>query len=223
MDNLNLKVSTRKAGKKGAARKLRAEGYIPAILYGNDANMPLSVRANEFEHLVHSGGSHSIVYLGIEGEKKKNTAVIKSVQRDPRNGKIEHIDFLSINIDEEIDTALPVNINGQENSPGLRAGGIIQHGAREIHVRGVARNLPDHIDVDISDMEMGNVLRVGDINAPEGVEIMGNIEEAVISIVQPAKLEEEVPELEAEEPEEVGKEEKAEEVSEEKKEGKSES
>lgn len=223
MDNLKLKVLVREAKKKGAVRKLRADGYIPAVLYGNNTNMPISVRTNEFEHLVNSGGSHSIVYLGIEGDRKKNTVVIKSIQRNPKNGKVEHVDFLSINIDQEIDTVLPVNIIGQENSPGIRAGGIVQHGAREIHIRGIAKNLPDHIDVNISDMEIGNVFRVGDIAAPEGVEMTGNVEEMIVSIVQPAKLEEEVPVIGAEEPEEIGREEKAEEVSEEKKEGKSES
>lgn len=211
MDDLELKVLTRETGKKSAARKLRAKGYIPAILYGNDKNMPISVHANEFEHLVSHGGAHSIINLDVEGEKKKNTAVIKSIQRHIKNRQIEHVDFLSINVNQEIDTMLPVNIIGQENSPGIRAGGIIQHGAREIHVRGIAKDLPDHIDVDISDTDMGSIIRVGDIVPPGSIEIIGNLEEAVVSVVQPAKREEEIPVAEAVEPEEIGKEGKAEE------------
>lgn len=206
MDNIELVAKIREAAKKSAARKLRNEGFLPAVLYGNDyKNTPISVPYKEFSNLVSHGGAHSIITLNVEdGTKQKSSAVIKEIQRNPVRGDYLHVDFLKINLDQEIDSMLPVNIIG--DAEGVRAGGVIQHGIREILIRGIAREMPDHVDVDVSELQIGDVYRVSDIKLPEGLSILSNPEETVVSVVLPAKPVEEEVVTEAEEPGLVGEE-----------------
>lgn len=211
MDNAGLKVKLREGTKKGAARKLRSEGLLPGILYGNKSeSTKIAVPARDLSNLIAHGGLHSIIGLSIEdGDKKKSSAIIKEVQKDPVRGDLLHVDFLKINLNQEMDSSLPINIIG--DSAGVHAGGVVQHGAREITVRAIAKDMPDHIDVDITALEIGDALRVGDVVVPEGMTILSNPEDVICSVVMPAKAAEEIPVTEAEEPELVG-EKKAEEA-----------
>lgn len=205
MESIVLKAIERTGTRKKAAKQVRSEGQIPGVVYGNEHNILVSLSANELEHLVSHGGSHSIINLDLEGSKKKQNVVLKEIQRNPRKGNIQHVDFLLIDLKQEIEQTVPVTILGEEVSAGIRAGGIIQNMTREVVIKGMAKDLPDHIDADISDLEIGSQIRVSDLVAPDGIQILNSPDEGIIAIVTPAKPKEEEIVAEAVEPEEVAK------------------
>jgi large subunit ribosomal protein L25 len=181
-----LKVEKRESVGKGAARRIRRAGKIPAILYGDDGeSMAISVDTKDFMALLHSeAGSHVILRLKIEGLKESPTVIIKDIQRHPIKDSFLHIDFRKIGLDEKITATVPVMTEGE--SPGVKQGGILQRHLWEVEIEALPKDIPDHITVDISSLEMGESIHVSDIPKPGGVEFVTNGEEVVLSILHPA-------------------------------------
>jgi large subunit ribosomal protein L25 len=180
-----LKVEKRESVGKGAARRVRRAGKIPAILYGDDGkSIALSVETKDFVTLLHSeGGSHVILRLNIEGSKESPTVIIKDIQRHPIKDSFLHIDFQKIGLDEKITATVPIVAEGE--SPGVKQGGILQRHLWEVEIEALPKNIPDHIAVDISNLEMGESIHVSDIPKPEGVEFVTDGKEVVLSILHP--------------------------------------
>lgn len=198
MSEVVLKVEKREEIGKGAARKLRREGYVPAVIYGQGfETKSLSVEKKQVREAVF--GDSKLIQLKLKGNKKPTTAMIKQVDFDPITDEILHVDFQRIKMDEKITTVAPVIIVGEEESPGVKVGGITQHGLREIGVECLPNDIPSQIEVDISPLEMGDSIRVKDLQLPEDVETTENPEEPIVTIVPPIIYEEEVEEEEIEE------------------------
>jgi large subunit ribosomal protein L25 len=168
---------------KGVARKLRAAGRVPAILYGHGMQpLPLSVDSKELFHLFHTGaGANGLVDLVVDGAE--HLAMPREVQRDHIKGRFIHVDFLVVRRDEKIEVDVPIRVVGE--SPGVKAGGVLEHHLWDIHVECLPQNVPEAIKVDVSALEIGDSLRVADLTAPGGVEILTNPDESVIAAVQP--------------------------------------
>jgi large subunit ribosomal protein L25 len=168
---------------KGVARKLRAAGRVPAILYGHGMQpLPLSVDSKELFHLFHTGaGANVLVDLVVDGAE--HLAMPREVQRDHIKGRFIHVDFLVVRRDEKIEVDVPIRVVGE--SPGVKAGGVLEHHLWDIHVECLPQNVPEAIKVDVSTLEIGDSLRVADLTAPGGVEILTNPDESVIAAVQP--------------------------------------
>jgi large subunit ribosomal protein L25 len=168
---------------KGVARKLRAVGRVPAILYGHGMDpLPLSVDSKELFHLFHTGaGANVLVDLVVDGAE--HLAMPREVQRDHIKGRFIHVDFLVVRRDEKIEVDVPIRVVGE--SPGVKAGGVLEHHLWDIHVECLPQNVPEAIKVDVSALEIGDSLRVADLTAPGGVEILTNPDESVIAAVQP--------------------------------------
>jgi large subunit ribosomal protein L25 len=168
---------------KGVARKLRAAGRVPAILYGHGMQpLPLSVDSKELFHLFHTGaGANVLVDLVVDGAE--HLAMPREVQRDHIKGRFIHVDFLVVRRDEKIEVDVPIRVVGE--SPGVKAGGVLEHHLWDIHVECLPQNVPEAIKVDVSALEIGDSLRVADLTAPGGVEILTNPDESVIAAVQP--------------------------------------
>lgn len=216
MEILELKVEERQATGKENARKIRGQGLLPAVLYGQDSeSIPLTVDARDFFNLTHSGaGAHVIIKLKMDGDKKAPTVIVKEIQRDPIRDKVLHIDFQKIALNEKIQASVPVNIIG--DSVGIREGGILQHGTWELEVEALPTDIPGHIEVDITDIHVGESIRVRDLPAIEKVLIVAAEDDVIASIIPPPTLKEAAIAPEEEEvepsPEVVGEEaEKAEE------------
>ena len=181
-----LKAEVRGDTGKGIARKLRAGGRVPAVLYGHGQDsVPLSVDAKELYRILHTGaGSNVLVDLIVDGTT--HLSMPREVQQNHIKGQLVHVDFLIVSRTETITIDVPVREIGE--SPGVKAGGVVEHHLFELHVECLPSDVPEAIDADISTLELGDALRVGDIPAPRGVTILTNTEDSVLAVVVPAVL-----------------------------------
>lgn len=181
-----LKAEKRGDAGKGVARKLRAGGRVPAVLYGHGQDsLPLSVDAKELHRILHTGaGSNVLVDLVVDG--KTHLTMPREVQQNHIKGQLVHVDFLVVNRNETITIDVPVREIGE--SPGVKAGGVVEHHLFELHVECLPSDVPEAIDADISRLELGDALRVEDIPAPRGVTILTNPDDSVLAVVVPAVL-----------------------------------
>ena len=178
-----LVAEKREATGKGVARKLRAAGRVPAVLYGAGLESePLSVDAKDLYHVLHTGaGANVLVDLVVDGTE--HLIIPRDVQRDHIHGKYIHVDLLAVRKDEKIHLSIPVRIVGE--SVGVKAGGVVEHHLWELEVESLPGDVPEAIDADISALEIGMSLRVSDLVAPKGATILTNPEESVVAVQQP--------------------------------------
>jgi len=171
---------------KGVARKLRAAGKIPAVLYGQGLDTtPLTVEARELTQLLHgSAGSNVLVDLMVDGEE--HLAIPREIQRDHIHSRFVHVDFLAVSRTEMITVNVPVHETGE--AAGVKEGGVVEHHLREVQIECLPQNVPDQITIDISHVELGDMVHVSDLVAPKGVTILTTLEDAVLSVVTPAAL-----------------------------------
>lgn len=177
---------------KGVARKLRATGRVPAVLYGGGMDpVPLSVDSRELYHLMHTGaGANVLIDLVVDG--KKHLALPREIQRDHIRGTYVHVDFLAVRADEQITVSVPVRVVGE--SPGVKAGGVIEHHLWELQVECLPTDVPEAIEADVSALEIGMSLKVADLTPPPGSRILTASDESVLAVLQPqarVELEEE--------------------------------
>jgi len=215
MDQVVLNFEPRskeEIGKQGVKR-VRSAGFIPAIVYGA-GKKPQAIKLDRKElHKIDI--HHENVVVNLLSEGRKQIALIKEVQRHPVNNEVLHIDFEYISLREKIRLKVPVVAKGE--SPGVKAGGILEHLLWEVEIECFPANVPEQIDVDVSNLNIGDLIYVKDLRAPEGVKIVEEPEQIVLSIEPPKEEEievkEELGEKEKEEPEVIrkGKEEKEEE------------
>lgn len=167
-NTITLKAATRARSGSGVLKQLRREGWLPSVIYGRDAeNMNLKVDARTFRDLIaHSTSESIVVNLDIEGEGVR-LAFLQAVQHDPLTGDALHADFLAINNKTEITAHIPAHIVGE--APGVKAGGIIEQYVHSIEITCLPDALPETIDVDISNLQLGDSLHLGDITYPKGV------------------------------------------------------
>jgi large subunit ribosomal protein L25 len=171
---------------KGFARRLRAAGRIPAVLYGHDQDtVPLSVDAREMSHALHTtAGFNVLVDLMVDGTE--HLVLPREVQQNHVKGQIVHVDFLAVSRTEKIQVDVEVIAVG--DAPGVKQGGVVDHHLREVAVECFPQDVPEHLEADISGLELGDMLHVSDLVAPKGVTILTNPEEAVLAVITPAVL-----------------------------------
>ena len=193
MAEQKLVASKREDAGKGVARKLRADGRVPAVLYGQGAEpQPISVDARELGQLMH-GGANVLVDLVVDG--KEHLAMPREVQRDHIKGRYFHVDFLAVSRTQKMTVNVPIRVLGE--SAGVKMGGVLEHHLWEVAVECLPTQVPEAIEVDVSELEIGDSIRVGDLAAPDGAVITSNPEDSVIAVQQPqarVELEEEAAE-----------------------------
>jgi len=192
-DMLQVEVSTRKEKGKEVAKKMRRAGSFPAVMYskGSPATS-LLVEERAFNTALHShGAAHSVMKLIVDGSDKGHTVVVKSIQRHPVRRSVLHVDFQEVSMTEKIQAAVALVFVGQAS--GVKAGGVLQQGIYEVTVEALPADIPEQIEVDISDIEIGGHLRVSDIPVQEKLTIITNKEDTVVSIVTPRLVEEAAP------------------------------
>lgn len=171
MSQIKLSARIRERRGKGAARSLRRGKEIPAVFYGPDAApVMLAVRLSEFQRVVkETNVEHVILGLEIESEggKDSRNVMIKELQTDPIKDTYFHIDFCEISMDKEITIDVPIHLM---NTPlGVTNGGILQHVRRELTISALPNKLIESIEVDISGLDIGDVIHIEDLQLPEGV------------------------------------------------------
>jgi large subunit ribosomal protein L25 len=189
-----LEAEKRDGTGKGVARKLRAHGQVPAVLYGHGmAPVSVSVDAKDLGHALHTdAGANVLVDLHVGSDK--HLVLAREIQRNHLRGDFLHVDFLVIRRDEKITVQIPINVEGE--SPGVKQGGVVEHHLWEISAESLPGDVPQSIEVDISKLEIGDSFRVGDLATLEEITILTPAEETILSVVTPQVLE--VEEAEAE-------------------------
>lgn len=171
---------------KGAARKLRSEGLIPAVVYGHgEETRALSVDAHELEVLFSKiSVENTIINLKIAEEKAEVPALVREVQNHPVRPLVLHVDFYQIHAGVAVEVDIPLRLIG--SAVGVREGGILEHVVHELPIRCLPDRIPSVLELDVSGMEMGDSLHVSDIVLPEGVEALLDPERTVCAVVAPA-------------------------------------
>jgi large subunit ribosomal protein L25 len=208
LEQIDLKAQVRKKTGKGPARALRRDGRIPAILYGQKADsIMLSIDFKEFENIVKKVNIGSVLLnLQIQnGKTITRPAMIKELQTNPVTGAFLHIDFYEIDMQRKITVSVPVVTQGK--SVGVEEGGHLQIVRRELELFCLPTAIPEAIEVDISDLTIGDSIHVQEIALPGDVELTEETDFTVITVLAPKVEEEPVEEEELEEGEEVDEEE----------------
>jgi large subunit ribosomal protein L25 len=201
-DNVDLQADERSERGKNAARRLRASGMVPAVLYGGDGDATaLAVPDKIVDYTLHHMGDNALydIDLGSGG----STARIVDVQRDPVSGRLIHVDFAPVNMRERIEVTVPLHVVGEAS--GAEEGGVLQQVAYEVHVESLPGDIPQELTIDVSPLGMGENLTLADVALPEGVTLISDPEEVAATVTVPTEITEE--DLEAagvveEEPEE---------------------
>src|SRR3954469_9774937 len=197
-DRTTLKVSPRDTFGSRATRRLRRDGLVPGIVYGQGGEArPFQVPERELRNVLQEG--QTLLDLEVDGSKAV-PVVIKEQQHHPVRGEVTHLDCLEVRLDEEIQSEVAIELEGTENAPGVREGGVLEHVTREITVEALPTAIPEQIVVDVSAMEINDTISLATVSVPAGVKFMADDpEEITIATLSPPRVEEEPePELEEE-------------------------
>ena len=193
MKSVPLKAYPRTQSRRNGARKLRAAGRVPAVVYGRQAQpQNLEVSAKEFGDLIHHSVSENVlVDLSVENDARaRRLVLVQEIQHHPLEGDVLHVDFHEVTENEKVTIMVPLETSGE--AAGVKnAGGVLEHVVFKLKVRALPKDLPEQIVVDVSGLELGKSIHLGDIKAPAGVEILGDKHISVISVAMP-RAEEEV-------------------------------
>jgi len=196
MKSVALNAFPRTLGRRAGAKKLRSAGRIPAIIYGRQAQpQNLELNSKEMEDLIHHSVSENLlVDLAVKDDARpKRLALVQEVQHHPLNGKVLHIDFHEIAENEKVTISIPVETTGE--AVGVKTdGGVLEHVLFKIKVRGLAKDIPELVTVDVSHLKIGEAIHLGEIKTPAGVELVGDKTIPVIAVAAPRTEEEEAAE-----------------------------
>lgn len=200
MKSVPLNAFPRTLSRRGGVKKLRAAGRIPAVIYGAKTKaQSLEVIAKEMGDLIHHSVSENVlVDLAVKDDARpKRLALVQEVQHHPLSGEVLHVDLHEVAEDEKVTINVPLETVGE--AVGVKTGGgVLEHVLFKIKVRALPKDLPEQIVVDVTSLELGKSIHLGDIKAPEGVEILGEKKVSVISVALPKTEAEEAAAVEGE-------------------------
>jgi large subunit ribosomal protein L25 len=182
-ERVKLQVSERERRGSADARRLRKQGLIPGVLYGKGKKShAIFVPERELRRvLTGAGGLHAILDVVLEGQSTAHASILKDYQQDPIRGHISHIDLQEVRLDQPIQASVTVQLVGEP--AGAKEGGVLSQVQREINVEALPMEIPEHIDLDVSGMAIGDTLRLADLAPMDGVTYLDNPEETVLATV----------------------------------------
>ncbi len=187
MKSVSLNAYPRSLVRRGGAKKLRAKDRIPAVIYGGrNPARNLEVLSKDLDDLIHDSVSENLlVDLTVaEDAQPKRLALVQEIQHHVLNGKVLHVDFHEVSENESVTITVPVEATGEP--VGVKTGGgVLEHVLFKLRVRGLPKDLPEIIIVDVSNLEIGQAIHIGDIAAPTGVEILGDKHISVFAVAEP--------------------------------------
>ena len=189
MDNVSIVVHKRDVTGSRAARRMRKSGLIPGVLYGHGKDAVLiAVEPHALrEALSTSAGTHAVLDVTLEGQKAGHKAIVKQLDLDRVKSNVVHVDLQEIRLDETIETSVAIHFEGE--AKGVKAGGLLDEAVREVTVKGVVTAIPEHLVMDISELDMNETLKVADLQVPEGIEVLADPEDVLCSVLPPRKVE----------------------------------
>lgn len=183
MEVVSIKAESRSEFGKKANKQLRKEGSIPAVLYGKDGNVAFKTKHNDVKHLIYTP-DFKLASIEIDGSTHK--AFIKEIQFHPVTDAIQHIDFLKLIDGVKVNVEVPVRFKGV--SPGIKAGGKLIQSMRKVKIKAMPDQLVDELIADISEVELGDAIRVRDLVLADGLEVMTEPSIPVASVEVPRVL-----------------------------------
>jgi large subunit ribosomal protein L25 len=183
-DRIKLEVHEREENERGSrhSRRLRNEGVIPGVLYGKGHARAISVPEKDLRTaMTGPSGLHAILDVVLEGQQTVHPSILAEYQQDPVRGTISHIDLREVRLDQPIQASVVVHLIGE--SVGAKAGGVVSLVSRELQVEALPMDVPEHIDVDITSLDIGDLLRLEDVSALDGVTFLDDPHETVIVTV----------------------------------------
>ncbi len=188
MSEMTIEVTKREEFGKNANRRLRASGLVPAVVYGQGKDsVPIQVETRRIQDLLRkTDGDNPVFLLKMAGTKQSRHTMIKQLDADPMNGKMIHIDFQRINMDETVRISVGIEIHGL--AYGVKnEDGIMDFVTREVEVECKPDNIPGHLEVDVTDLHVGQHLEVGSLELPEGVVLHDDESRVIVSVVSKAR------------------------------------
>ncbi len=191
-----LSVTRRDPFGSRAARRLRREGSVPGIVYGGGEDpIPFQVDARMLRQaLAHAG---AVLDLSIDGEDS-TPVVVKELARHPVGGNALHIDLLRVRLDRPIQATVALELTGADDAPGTKEGGVLEHVTREVTIEALPGDIPDALEHDVSEMQIGDTVTLAQVTAPDKVTLLGDQELVVATLTPPRLQVEEEPEIEEE-------------------------
>ena len=185
-----LRVDERDERGSAASRRLRREGWVPGVVYGLGSDpVPFKVGDRDLWRALREAGA----VLDLEvGSAKARPVILKATQQHPVRGEVTHLDLLEVDLKQKIQSTLAVELTGVETSPGVIAGGVLEHITRELNIEALPSDIPEGLEVDVSELEIMGTLALSAVTPPEGVEFLDDPDETVIATIgAPTELEEE--------------------------------
>ncbi|MBW4536816.1 MAG: 50S ribosomal protein L25/general stress protein Ctc [Pleurocapsa minor HA4230-MV1] len=184
--NISVECKSRPEGSK--PRALRREGLIPAALYGHDGanSISLTIPAKEAQLLLREAAiNNTLIDLNVPDISWKGKALIREVQAHPWKRTLNHLSFFTVSAKQQVEIVVPLVLTGK--AAGTKEGGIVDQIMTELKIICAADSIPESIEIDVTNFEIGSMLQVGEIVLPEGAEVLDDPERTAISIVLPAK------------------------------------
>jgi large subunit ribosomal protein L25 len=192
MKSVSLTAYPRSKTRRVGAKQLRSAGRIPAVIYGRQvAPQNLEVVQHEIEDLIHNASAENLLLdLAVnEDARPKRLALVQEIQHHPLNGRILHIDLHEVKEDEQVTITVPVEATGE--AIGVKNGGVLEHVRFSLRVRALPRDLPEALLVDVTHLEIGKAVHLGEIKPPAGVQILGDKNISVLAVAAPLTEEQE--------------------------------
>ncbi len=188
-ERVKLQVQARESRGSAASRRLRSNGLIPGVLYGNGGKaeaFAIEERALR-RALTGDHGLHAILDVVLEGQQRAHHAVLKDYHLDPTRSRLLHIDLHEVRLDQAIHAQVVVELVGEPE--GAKEGGVLSQVAREVNVEALPMEVPERLELDVSAMVIGDTLRVSDLRAPEAVKLLDEEETVLATLTPPTKVE----------------------------------
>ena len=189
-DRPSLNVQERPERGSRETRRLRRQGLIPGVLYGgsHDETVTFKVNHRDLRSVLVDGSA--LIDVKIGGERSV-PAILKDQQVHPVRGDVMHVDFLEVRLDQKIQATVAVELEGADESPGVKEGGVLDQVTREISIEALPTDIPERIVVDVSHMDIGSTLSLSEVKSESGVEFLDDLEETTIATLVPPTVEEE--------------------------------
>jgi len=188
-ERVKLTVEERTRLGSPESRRLRKRGLVPGVLYGRDEPVAIAIPERELRAaLTGAGGTHAVLDV-VVGSGKTHSSVLKEYQQDRLRGTLIHVDLQEVRLDQPIQTAVTVTLVGEP--AGVKEGGVLSQVNREVNVEALPMEIPEHLDVDVSGMQLGDTLRLTELTVPGNVKLLDDLETTVLATVtMPTRVEE---------------------------------
>lgn len=192
MATVSLNANSRDATGKGGARTLRSQGQVPAVIYGHGRDpQPLALNARDLDKLLsHIQAESTVIEVTVGGQTAKT--LIREIQRHPIRRQILHVDFQALVAGEKVTVSIPIQLTGIPEGVRL-GGGVLDQTLRELEIEVDPSNIPDHVELDVTNMVIGDSKHVSDLSLPPGVEVLDDAETSVAVVAAPRAVIEETP------------------------------